>query len=875
MCVNDGIRDGHGADIRGREGQVGAARIDGQNAAGSRGVGNGKSVAVGAKVVGQRVNHDRREIHRRIGIIHRHRRKTIKEIIIGRDDAVRGNKGDLIVIRSLRIAGAVIAERIRLADDIMAGRDAEEGIIAGGIRGRAAHQWLAKVSLPVRVHVLEQLDRNVDDVGFADVVGAVTVGVTPHDTVDGGVDVRRRLIVEEVDIVGGRQCRQVDGPLITGRRGAVKSGQMIFHDDVVTDVEVQEFVIAAAVRGGDLHQSAVTRIAVAIRIGVKLERHAGEREIAGGEDAIGVHVIVNVTGDGACGRGHADGARRGRHWIAEKIRGEIHRGGIVGRIALADHFHRHVIGDDGVGRESQRIGEVRPDQATCPGTVVADGGRDELIICAAERVLERQIIDDGVADILDSDAENNVAADRDRSVGRTHQGFHNVQRRLIDEQGDGGSVGGGAAVDRGGIGQRAGEARGEEGDREVRALAGRESAKCVPGQNAGPDDIGREAGGRVSQFCRREIIGDDHVRQHRAAGVDDLQIIRHRLVDADLAAGRRENRLAQAHAGNAGRGLHGGRGAGVVGRIGRIRIARREDGTHRGIQRTVIGGAGHRCAGADGVGENARVDASLDEREHFRITGTAGDNDDDGVDRGGVGVAVQIGHANAHWTVGGVAVGANAIRAAGEFRRARRAEILERGGDARRRRGRDAFRAFARRDGDVVAARRRAGDPLIFVGLGRTVGGHHVRAGQDVGETGGRIRPGDNEAEAGDIVTAKRITDGGADINRVAGRWRADQIAARKRRVKNTEGGHLDHRGRRQDNHRRRVGAVIIHMKRRVRDVVGDDIADGCAGRNSDAVRQRSGPDEIGGAAGSSVDRIGQRQEIHPIGPQRGGDRRT
>ena len=126
-----------------------------------------------------------------------------------------------------------------------------------------------------------------------------------------------------------------------------------------------------------------------------------------------------MAGDGRGGSVNPDGAGGRRHRVAVDVRGVIHRGRVVRRRALADHRHRHVIRDARARRERDRAGEVRPDQTARAGTVVGNGRGNKLVIRRAERVFERQIIHGDVAGVLHDNAENHVAADGHRRVGRT------------------------------------------------------------------------------------------------------------------------------------------------------------------------------------------------------------------------------------------------------------------------------------------------------------------------------------------------------------------------------------------------------------------------------------------------------------------------
>ena len=327
--------------------------------------------------------------------------------------------------------------------------------------------------------------------------------------------------MEEVDIGDRRQVREVEGKLAVQRRAAGVAGQDRFHEDIFSDIQIQQLVITIHVGGEYLHQ----RGGIAVGIGgIELERDAGQAGVVGVIDAgmVGGGVAVNMAVDRSCRGIDTDGAGGSRHGIAIDVRGVVHRGGVVRRAALTDDFHCDVVSDDGIRRERRRVGEVRPDQTARARAVVGDGGGDKLIICGAERVFERQIVDDGVADVLDRYAEDHVAADGHRRVGGAQQIFGHVQRRLADQQCDGRNICGRAAVGRGEIRRRARRGGGGEVDGDVGALAGREVTQTIPRQNSGTGGIGRRRGGNIIQLAGRIIIRDDHIRQRGAAGVDHL-----------------------------------------------------------------------------------------------------------------------------------------------------------------------------------------------------------------------------------------------------------------------------------------------------------------------------------------------------------------
>ena len=142
-----------------------------------------------------------------------------------------------------------------------------------------------------------------------------------------------------------------------------------------------------------------------------------------------------------------------------------------------------------------------------------------------------------------------------------------------------------------------------------------------------------------------------------------------------------------------------------------------------------------------------------------------------------IGVAVQIGDANADHAARDIVVGGHTIRASGEFRGARRAEVEENGADAGGRRGGDAFRAFVRGGDKIEITNRRAGHPCEFVNLGGPVRINRVSIGQSIGKAGSRRRAGDRQFKTGDVVIAKWIRDGGADVKRGTSDGRGDETA--------------------------------------------------------------------------------------------------
>ena len=126
MAVADDISNGGGAEIGGRESYVSAARINDHKAVGAGDIGDGQGVAIGAEVIGQRIERDWNIVGRRTGVGHRRGRQAVVEAVICGDNPIGGDKDELAVRPPLRIAGAVITVRQHLADDIMAGRDAKD-----------------------------------------------------------------------------------------------------------------------------------------------------------------------------------------------------------------------------------------------------------------------------------------------------------------------------------------------------------------------------------------------------------------------------------------------------------------------------------------------------------------------------------------------------------------------------------------------------------------------------------------------------------------------------------------------------------------------------------------------------------------------------
>ena len=82
----------------------------------------------------------------------------------------------------------------------MTRRNGGEGIISTGIGQDAGCHRLAGISNAIAVHVLHQINGDIGEVGFADIVRAVAVGVIPHRAVDGGIQRRSGEIVKKVCI---------------------------------------------------------------------------------------------------------------------------------------------------------------------------------------------------------------------------------------------------------------------------------------------------------------------------------------------------------------------------------------------------------------------------------------------------------------------------------------------------------------------------------------------------------------------------------------------------------------------------------------------------------------------------------------------------
>ena len=359
MRIGNDVGNGRYTKVGRRENQVGAARIDDDNTVGAAGVRDDQRIAVRADVIGQRINICGNKIQRSRGVGDGDRRQTVVKIIVRRDNAVGRDKSNLVEICPARNAGAVIAVKVYFADDIMSGRNARERVSSVRASGQSAgHNRLARVGNAVAVHVLHQINFHIRKIGFADIVRAVAVRVIPHRTADGGIDRRRGNVIEEVRIRGRRQSGKVEREPIICWRAARVTGQICFHHDVMSGVQIQQFIITIAVRRDDLHERAGR--AGSGRVSVKLQRDIRQTRITISENAALINIIVNVAVDGCRRGGDADGAQSRRHGVAVDVRRVIHRSRVVRRTTLTNDFHRHVIRDGRARDERGRTREVCP-----------------------------------------------------------------------------------------------------------------------------------------------------------------------------------------------------------------------------------------------------------------------------------------------------------------------------------------------------------------------------------------------------------------------------------------------------------------------------------------------------------------------------------
>ena len=79
--------------------------------------------------------------------------------------------------------------------------------------------------------------------------------------------------VEEIVVIVGSQRKQVDRYLVARRRGAVVAGQMIFHNDVMPDIQVEKFIVTIDIGGHNLHEHAGR--AGGGGVGIKIQRDVG------------------------------------------------------------------------------------------------------------------------------------------------------------------------------------------------------------------------------------------------------------------------------------------------------------------------------------------------------------------------------------------------------------------------------------------------------------------------------------------------------------------------------------------------------------------------------------------------------------------------
>ena len=641
MRVRNRIVDRATVRIRRRKSQIGIAGIDGNRAARGRNNGDRKRIAVRTDVVRQRINRDRHQVESRVRIIHRNRQQAVEETVVRGNDAIGGDQADLVVVRRLRIACAVIAKGINLTNHIVSGRDPGKGIISVCICGDAVQNWLADISDSVCIHILHKFNRDVGYAHLAGIVGAERIDVVPHRPAEGGIKNRSRLVLEKVVVCNGGQRGQTKWQAAVCRCAADISRQYRGHHDIFALNQIEQFIITVRIAGRRLNQNAVRRIAVAVRIRKQFQGNIGQANIPVRENTALVDVIVNITIDRSGCRGNTDGARCDRHRISENIRRIIRDRRVVRGTALPHHLHRDVIGDAGVRHQRHWTCQVRPNQRPETRTIDGNGGGYELIIGAAERVLKREVVDGRIAHVLNRDAEYHVAAHRHRLVGGTQQYLRDIQRGGINGDGHGGRIRRGDAIRRGGIRRGAGAER-REGNREIRALAGRQPAQVGPGQRAGRGNVRRHTGGSETQLCLRKTIADGYARECGAAHVDDLQVVGHRLANANLSARRRDDGFVDGNTGHTGCGLDARGGAGVICRICGIGIIHRKDRTNRRDQCTATEWRRGVCGRIDAGRKDAGIGARLQKRENFQIAKAAADRGRNTLLRRRIGIAIQI-----------------------------------------------------------------------------------------------------------------------------------------------------------------------------------------------------------------------------------------
>ena len=238
-------------------------------------------------------------------------------------------------------------------NDVVAGRQVGEGVMAGGIGSDNAHDRLGTIHLAIAVGVFPKHDGHVCNACFTNVLHGVLVVVEPDKVADGAapivteVGVGVGLVVEQSHVVGIGAADQVHSGANGGgnaNAGGDDAGLIHLHQ-VVAPVEALELVRAGDAGRGGVHEDvAGVNDAVVVDVLVEIDRDAGQAILAGVYHAIFIGVQPDSIADaGRAGRAQAEVG------VAELLpRGEGHlQAGGCGRLVVLRH--RVQIERDGVG----------------------------------------------------------------------------------------------------------------------------------------------------------------------------------------------------------------------------------------------------------------------------------------------------------------------------------------------------------------------------------------------------------------------------------------------------------------------------------------------------------------------------------------------
>ena len=233
----------------------------------------------------------------------------------------------------VHVLGGVVGQ----ADDVVAGRNAEEQVVAVGVGQPGAHQVVrCRLDGAVAVHVQPQLDLGALEARFARLQRADDpaglLGVVPHRAADGARAEGGRRVAE---IGVGHVVADSSGQVMAIGEGAAvgqaqRAQHMVLvgdHHPVLVDAQAVERVLAAGVRrpGRDQHIVPATDGAV----GSAADQVQGDARDAGLASvlhavAVGVevHQVPDGTGGGRDPAGEAEIQRR------QQLAGSQHRGDV-------------------------------------------------------------------------------------------------------------------------------------------------------------------------------------------------------------------------------------------------------------------------------------------------------------------------------------------------------------------------------------------------------------------------------------------------------------------------------------------------------------------------------------------------------------------